>query len=77
MVTFLKIVFLVLRPRKFIYKSKFKKRLFKNSTNSKLSYGHIGLKVLQPLQFNSKQLFRLKILVKKSAKKSDKTRKHV
>lgn len=68
---------MVLRPRKFIYKSKFKRRLFKFSINSPLSYGHIGLKVLQPLQFNSKQLFRLKILVKKSAKKSDKTRKHV
>lgn len=68
---------MVLRPRKFIYKSKFKRRLFKTGINSNLSYGHIGLKVLQPLQFNSKQLFRLKILVKKSAKKSDKTRKHV
>jgi hypothetical protein len=68
---------MVLRPRKFVYKSKFKRRVFKTSKNSSLSYGHIGLKVLQPLQFNSKQLFRLKILVKKSAKKSDKTRKHV
>lgn len=68
---------MVLRPRKFIYKSKFKRRVFRSSINPKLSYGHIGLKVLQPLQFNSKYLFRLKLLVKKSARRSDKTRRRV
>jgi large subunit ribosomal protein L16 len=68
---------LVLRPRKFIYKSKFKRRTIRNGINSPLSYGHVGLKVLQPLQFNSKQLFRLKILIKKSSRKYDRTKRKV
>ena len=68
---------MVLCPRKYVYKTKFKRRLFKNSVNSSLSYGHVGLKVLQPLQLSSAELYSLKCLVKKSAKRSDKTRKKV
>jgi large subunit ribosomal protein L16 len=68
---------MVLRPRKFVYKSKFKRRIIHNGINSPLSYGHVGLKVLQPLQFNSKHLFRLKILLKKSSRKYDKTKRKV
>lgn len=39
----------------------------------KLLYGQFGLKTLQPLRLNNKQIFRYKIFLKKSVRKADKT----
>ena len=62
-----------MRPRKFIYKSKYKNRSLKFSKNSKLSFGCAGLLLLQPIKLNSKQLFRYKLFLKKSSRRSDRT----
>lgn len=66
-----------MRPRKFIYKSKYKNRSLKFSKNSKLSFGCAGLLLLQPIKLNSKQLFRYKLFLKKAYKRSDKTLRYV
>ena len=67
-------MYLVLQPKKFKYKLLHKNRSQKVSQNSfKLNYGNMGLILVQPLRINSKKLFRLKLFLKKSARKSDKT----
>ena len=38
-----------------------------------LIYGQAGLILLQPLRLQGKQIFRFKLVLKKSARKSDKT----
>jgi ribosomal protein L16/L10AE len=64
---------MLLRPRKFIFKNIHKRRGLRRSKAAKLVYGHFGLKLLQPLRLNSKQVFRYKIFLKKAVRKSDKT----
>ena len=66
-----------MRPRKFDYKSIFKRRRFKKALNSALHYGQQGLQILQPLRLNSRHIFRYKIFLKKAARKSDKTRRKI
>lgn len=69
---------MLLRPRKFKFKNLQKKRsTFSFPRNSALLYGQVGLKILQPLRISSKLLFRVKILLKKGARRSDKTRRQV
>ncbi len=70
---------MILRPRKFKHKNRQKKRNnFKIPTKtSVLVYGQFGLYLLQPTQLYSKQLFRFKLLLKKGAKRVDKTRRGV
>ena len=64
---------MLLRPRKFIHKNIHKRRGLRRSKPGRLVYGHIGLKLLQPLRLNSKQIFRYKIFLKKAVRKADKT----
>lgn len=70
---------MVLQPRKFKYKLRQKARgmtynyLIKNALN----FGQVGLMLTQPLRLNSKRIFRIKLFLKKSAKRSDKTRRRV
>ena len=64
---------MLLRPRKFFYKNFQKKRSFKFFKRLKLSYGIAGLYLLQPLKLTSKQIFKYKLFLKKSTRKSDKT----
>ena len=67
---------MVLRPRKFKYKNIQKRR--KNNfypRKGKLLYGQAGLILLQPLRLQNKQIFRFKLVLKKSARRSDKTRR--
>lgn len=64
---------MVLRPRKFDYKNIFKRRRFRRSLANQLQYGQFGVRVLQPIQLTSKQIFRYKIFLKKAVRKADKT----
>jgi len=66
-------VLLLLRPRKFIYKNIQKRRGLRRSRPSQLVYGDVGLRLVQPLRLNSKQIFRYKLFLKKAVRKSDKT----
>nr|YP_010049552.1 ribosomal protein L16 [Strombidium cf. sulcatum]QPL15957.1 ribosomal protein L16 [Strombidium cf. sulcatum] len=70
---------MILRPRKFNFKSRHKKRdnVRIKSSSIKLVYGQYGLLLLQPTQLYSKQLFRFKLFLKKGAKRVDKTRRGV
>jgi large subunit ribosomal protein L16 len=67
----------LLRPRKFIYKNIFKRRTFRTPKNNKIIYGQCGLKLLQPVRLNNKQIFRMKLFLKKSSRKFDKTSRYV
>lgn len=68
-----------LRPRKFKYKNIHKRRFFRfsNLKVNKLTYGQLGLVLLQPLRLNSKQIFRYKLFFKKASRRSDKTLRFV
>lgn len=69
---------MVLQPRKFKYKLRQKSRsLFSSYKPSKLSFGQAGLLLLQPLRLNSKNIFRIKLFIKKSARRSDNTKRRV
>lgn len=69
---------MVLQPRKFKYKllQKRRKILFRQKL-IRLNFGQIGMALKQPLRLNSKKIFRIKLFLKKSAKRSDKTRRRV
>lgn len=65
---------MVLRPRKFKFKNIHKRR--KNTfipRKGSLVYGQAGLMLLQPLRLQSKQIFRFKLVLKKSTRRADKT----
>ena len=68
---------MLLNPRKFKNKNIFKKRSYVNFKRVSLSYGQYGLRLLQPLWVSNKQVFRYKLLLKKAAKRSDKTSRKV
>lgn len=69
---------MLLRPRKFLFKNKQKKRNHIVQTKyGKLLYGQFGLQTLQPLRLNNKQIFRYKIFLKKSVRKADKTNRRI
>ena len=72
------LVYLILQPRKFRYKLRQKIRSIPFvSRKSKLNFGQGGLVVTQPLRFNSKNIFRLKLFIKKAARRSDNTKRKV
>ena len=64
---------MLLRPRKFNFKNKHKKRIFNTSKKTKLHYGQAGLQLNQPLFLSSKQIFRFRLILKKSSRRSDNT----
>ena len=64
---------MLLRPRKFTFKNKHKKRIFNTSKKTKLHYGQFGVQLQQPLFLNAKQVFRFKLILKKSSRRSDNT----
>ena len=66
-----------MRPRKFNFKKMFKRRSVPVSKNSTLNYGEMGLQILQPLRLHAKRMFRLKLFLKRSSRKVDKTRRQV
>ncbi len=74
-----KCVLVLLQPRNFIYKRKQKGRSLISFNNSylkhKLKYGNSGLMILKPIHLTSNQLFRFKLFLKRTNKKSDYTRR--
>jgi hypothetical protein len=66
---------MLLQPRKFNFKKKQKNRTFKNYRQTTLTYGTVGLRILQILKISGKQIFRLKIFLKKAVKKADFTKR--
>jgi large subunit ribosomal protein L16 len=68
---------MALRPNKFKFKNRHKARKYITFRKSKLLYGHFAIRLLQPLWVTGKQIFRYKIFLKKSVKRSDKTSRKV
>lgn len=69
---------MLLRPRKFNFKNRHKSRsLFSFPKNLKLNFGQQGLQILQPMNISGKNLFRIKIFIKKGARRTDKTSRKV
>jgi len=70
---------MVLRPRKFKFKNRHKKRSFVKLSQKKIKlvYGQYGLVTMQPVKLYSKQIFRFKLFLKKGAKRADKTKRHI
>lgn len=62
---------ILLQPRKFKRKTKQKNRTVHKWAFNTLTYGDCGLKTLQPLRMSSRQIFRLKVFLKKATRKSD------
>lgn len=68
---------MMLQPRKFKYKTRQKARKTKSWANPTLSYGDFGLRILNPVRFSAKRIFRLKLFLKRAVRKSDLTRRKV
>ena len=69
---------MLLQPRKFVFKSKHKSRRFSRRYGTlKLNFGDTGLLTLQPLKLNNKSIFRIKLFLNKSARRSEDTRRRV
>ena len=70
---------MVLQPRKFKFKLKHKRRRLNYNVRltRKLIFGDAGLVLTKPLIINSKKMFRLKLFLKKAARRSDKTGRKV
>ena len=66
---------MLLQPRKIQYKSRHKRRLTTGYKFTPLAYGDIALTILKSLRLSSKGLFRLKLLLKRSIRKSDFTKR--
>lgn len=62
---------MLLQPRKFKYKSRQKLRRATQPAIPKLSYGNVALILLRPLRLSAKKIFRIKLFLKKSARRSD------
>ena len=65
----------MLQPRKFKFKTRHKLRSALLSTYPKLKYGTFALVLLRPLRISAKRIFRLKLFLKRSARRSDITKR--
>ena len=70
---------MVLQPRKFKFKVRQKVRKLSKikSSQKKFMFGHVGLILNQPLRLNSKRLFRIKLFLKRAARRGDNTRRKI
>jgi len=66
---------MLLQPRRYTYKTRHKKRSQKTFKGQTLHYGTTGIRTLQPFRFTGKQIFRFFIFLKKSSRKSDRTKR--
>jgi len=66
---------MMLQPRKFKYKTRQKVRSAAHPGVPKMSYGSAALVILRPFRISAKRIFRLKLFLKRSARKSDITRR--
>lgn len=67
----------MLQPRKFRYKSRQKVRQAKSWNFMQLNYGDSGVFAFRTLRMSSKQIFRLKVSLKRAIKKPDVTKRKV
>ena len=66
---------MMLQPRKFKFKSRQKKRTAHTPSEPRLVYGTAALVILRPFRVSAKRIFRLKLFLKRSARKSDITKR--
>lgn len=66
---------MLLQPRKFKYKTLQKRRSFIKPNFSTMKYGNVALTILRPFRISAKKIFRLKLFLKRSARKSDITKR--
>ena len=68
---------MLLRPRKFSYKTIQKHRSHINAKSAPtFSFGQISVFTKQPLFLTSHKMFRIKLFLKKSTRKTDKTKRY-
>jgi ribosomal protein L16/L10AE len=70
-------IYLLLQPRKIFHKYKQKKKTFSSHSEQFLNYGDFGLITLKALKVSAKQIFNIKIYLKKATKKPDLTKRFV
>ncbi len=69
---------MVLQPKKIRHKSIHKGRHSRaNLARFNLNFGSVGLLLIRPLQISSQRIFRLRLFIKKAAKRSDYTLRKV
>lgn len=66
---------MMLQPRKFKYKTKQKGRSSTSPSTLQTAYGQVAVVLLRPFRISAKKIFRLNLFLKKSARKSDKTKR--
>ena len=66
---------MLLQPRKFKYKTRQKRRSAPIFSNSIIRYGTVALVLLKPLRISAKRIYRLKLFLKKSSRRSDTTKR--
>ena len=67
---------MLLRPRKFSFKTIQKPRTYIHPKRSIVPFGPISIFTKQPLFLTSHKMFRIKLFLKKSARKADKTKRY-
>lgn len=68
---------MLLQPRKYIFKHNQKKRVISTFKKKYLKFGEIGFRLLSSLLIDSKQIFRLKLFLKKASRKAEITKRKV
>lgn len=68
---------MLLQPRKFKRKSWQKRRNFKSWTSRALVYGTSGLRIQQSMRMSAKQIYRMKLFLKRAIRKSDRTQRYM
>ena len=66
---------MLLQPRKFKYKTRQKRRSASIFSNPTIRYGTVALVLLKPLRISAKRIYRLKLFLKRSSRRSDVTRR--
>ena len=66
---------MLLQPRKYKFKNRQKHRVKKHFKHSKLTYGDVGLQIQQTLTLSSTNIFRLTLLLKRSSRKGERTKR--
>lgn len=66
---------MILQPRKFKFKSRQKHRSAHTPSDFSFTYGTAALVLLRPFRISAKRIFRLKLFLKRSSRKSDITKR--
>ena len=65
----------MLQPRKFKFKTRQKRRSATASSKPTLLYGSLALVLTRPMRISAKRIYRLKLFLKRSSRRSDITRR--